>query len=374
MTDPHTDTATHTDAGTHPAPGVDGELIARRFPLVARPHPPRPPLPIRIAEVADLARTTGHTHDTARTAAAHNKAALIASDCGHPELARALCWRHHDLYPRTQPWTAQHARYALEPLVNLARLHHRDGDPDAALTVLNSLYDAVRLETETDIDGHRLDFRNLTASATDHQRLCRWLWTVLLADGLRALTHAGRWAQALAHAQHHNGIGRRLLDGRQTAILAGLFDGNPSGATTLLDTSELGEPWEHAIAACLHVLATRREPQPHRGCVSNMVDHYHTLRPTPQTLVFNIRLGLTIVDLAGGATQPEGARATTHVIQRATADIDGHTAREVLAHNIQTHLPTSAQERLLTATHETALDTTTLLAALQGHLVYTVPS
>ncbi|MGH3903080.1 MAG: hypothetical protein ACRDTE_02600, partial [Pseudonocardiaceae bacterium] len=40
----------------------------------------------------------------------------------------------------------------------------------------------------------------------------RWLWSALLSDGTRALTRAGRWAQALQHAQQHKGIGQRLLD------------------------------------------------------------------------------------------------------------------------------------------------------------------
>ncbi len=47
----------------------------------------------------------------------------------------------------------------------------------------------------------------------------QWLWTVLLSDSLRALCKAGHWTEALRQAQQHNGIGQRLLDGRQIAVL-----------------------------------------------------------------------------------------------------------------------------------------------------------
>jgi hypothetical protein len=67
---------------------------------------------------------------SARIAAAHNKAALIASDCGHADLARTLCSDHHNRYVDRQPWTATEARRALEPLINLARLHVRANQPD----------------------------------------------------------------------------------------------------------------------------------------------------------------------------------------------------------------------------------------------------
>src|SRR5213079_568106 len=80
---------------------------------------------------------------------------------------------------------------------------------------------------------------------------CRWLWTVLLADGTRALAGAGRWKDALDHLQQHRGIGHRLLDGRQVAVLATCLTGDPAAALMLLEASAPAEPWEHAVAACL---------------------------------------------------------------------------------------------------------------------------
>ena len=66
------------------------------FPLVQRPRPPGLPLQARIAELAALAARTGQgTRQEQATSAARvlNKAALIASDCGVPALARDLCRR-----------------------------------------------------------------------------------------------------------------------------------------------------------------------------------------------------------------------------------------------------------------------------------------
>ncbi len=76
--------------------------------------------------------------------------------------------------------------------VNLARLHIRTGDTDAAVRLLDSLYEAVRIGGQCEIDGRPLDFHNLTtttssSSSDDHHTLCRWLWTVVLTEGLRAL-------------------------------------------------------------------------------------------------------------------------------------------------------------------------------------------
>lgn len=54
--------------------------IARRFPLVPRPRPAPLALCDRLAEVADLAATPAdHPDVLVRTAAAYNRAALIAS-------------------------------------------------------------------------------------------------------------------------------------------------------------------------------------------------------------------------------------------------------------------------------------------------------
>ena len=82
-----------------------------------------------------------------------NQAALVASDCGLPDVARAWCQRHARLYLRAGPLDAAATRSALEPLVNLARLHIRDGDGDTAFHILDELYHAVTARTDTTVEG-----------------------------------------------------------------------------------------------------------------------------------------------------------------------------------------------------------------------------
>ena len=47
-----------------------------------------------------------------------------------------------------------------------------------------------------------------------------------------------------AQAQQHHGIGQRLLDGRQIAILAHAASGRHHEAEQLLKTTTATEPWE----------------------------------------------------------------------------------------------------------------------------------
>ncbi len=61
---------------------MDASQIARRFPLVPRPRPACLPLAERVQEIHDLARRANQNGDLGTGAAALNRAALIASDCG----------------------------------------------------------------------------------------------------------------------------------------------------------------------------------------------------------------------------------------------------------------------------------------------------
>jgi hypothetical protein len=120
---------------------------ARRFPLLARPRPACTPLNQRVAELTDRAHAADRDDDTAAASAVHNLAALLASDCGLPDLARRWCHRHAEVYLRARPLGAQATRGALEPLVNLARLHIRDGQ--RAFDLLEALFTAVTGRTDT---------------------------------------------------------------------------------------------------------------------------------------------------------------------------------------------------------------------------------
>jgi hypothetical protein len=314
---------------------MDADQIAQRFPLVARPRPACPPLNERVREIGDLARSASGQTDggLAQAAAAHNKAALIASDCGLPDLARSLCWRHSEVYLRAQPLGAQAARYALEPLVNLARLLIRDGDGDGAYHLLDTLFQTVKSHTDATIGGRRMSFQHLTETDDDHRALCQWLWTVLLADGTRALTSAGRWNDAHTHLQQHKGIGRRMLDGRQVAVIARATTGDADGALALLKETAPGEPWENAVTACLTVLCRRYADQPVDQDLAAMLDRYQLLEPTPHLAVFGTRLGLSAIDAAGGVERPGIRGVAADLIHQTMTSRDGYAAREVLAHN-----------------------------------------
>jgi hypothetical protein len=267
--------------------------------------------------------------DRAGASAVYNQAALIASDCGLPDLARQWCHRHADAYLRALPQGAQVARYALEPLVNLARLHIRDGDGDAAFDLLDALYEAVAARTDVLIDGIAVPMARLIVPGDDHQQIRQWLWSVHLADGTRALTTAGRWQQAHDHLRRRNGIGQRMLDGRQVAVIAHATAGDSAGALDLLRDTASGEPWEDAITACLTVLS---DPRPTVRSRTTMLDRYQQLPYATGLAVFHTRLGLSVIDAAGGVNHERNRDIAAALIRRIAASPDGYAAREVLAH------------------------------------------
>jgi len=321
--------------------------IARRFPLVPRPRPACSSLAARVERICDLARTAARSSDLATASAACNQAALIASDCGLPDLARQWCQRHADAYLRARPLDAQAARYALEPLVNLARLHIRDGNGDTAFHLLDTLYEAITSRTDTAIDGILLPASDLTRSSEDHRDLRRWLWTVHLSDSPRALISAGRWQDALAHLQRHHGIGQRMLDGRQVAVIAQSTAGDTDGALKLLEETAPGEPWEQAVTTCLTVLCRPPARPPAGQDLTAMLDAYRQFNPGPQLAVFCTRLGLSVIDAAGGAVRPRAHGIAHSLINQVAASRDGYAAREVLAHNGCTAILTDDQAREL---------------------------
>lgn len=314
---------------------------ARHFPLVARARPACASLDDRIAEITELTVTAGT--DATLHAVAHNKAALIASDCGHQDLAATLCHAHHDRYRSLPTWTAHDARLALEPLVNLARLHIRHGNTAAAVDHLHTLWAVVDTGDEHLVDGRSVTLNGVRHGSDDHRSLRTWLWTVVLAEGLRAYTTAGRWTDALAHAERHHGVGQRLLDGRQVAILAHAVRGAHDHALGLLDTSVLSDPWEPAVAACLRALLTATQPP------RPLLDRYTAIDLGDGHRMFTVRLGLAMVDLLGAAvTRPAPISGIIRRILR-EAGADAYIARDVLRHRIACEL-TAVERRALTAT------------------------
>ncbi|QDY79133.1 hypothetical protein [Streptomyces qinzhouensis] len=317
--------------------------IAQRFPLVARPRPACLPLTERIHALLDLARTAAEENDPARASAVYNQSALLASDLGLPTLARDLCHRHADAYLHARPLTGQRAIQALEPVVNFARLHIRAGNGDAARQHLLALYEAVSRGTAVQLDSIAVP-AHLTATTEDCREVRTWLWTVLLADGTRALTAQGRWNDALTHIQKHRGMGERMLDGRQVAVLAALTAGDPVPAAALLHATTPGEPWEQVVTACLTALCHRVAQRTADLNVESLVGMYERLEPKPGTAVFSSRLGLTILDVIGADTAT-ARRVANELHHRATKQNDGYASLENLRHPLFNALATEGQQR-----------------------------
>jgi hypothetical protein len=302
------------------------------FPLVLRERPPGRPLDARIAELTRLAEPDGDVPDRARiTQAAEvlNKAALIASDCGLPDLARTLCDQHFGLFAQARPWTGWLPKLAMQPLLNVARQLIRDGHGDEAYAMLDSLHSAARTRENLTIGGHAIDFRGVTNSPEDHKTLCTVLWAALLADGTRALAQAGRWTEAANQAEAHHGIGARLLDGRQISIVARLTEGRTAEAATLVEQSRTAEPWEKAVQGILRVLCKGADSDA-TGNVDRMLTGAHDAvqLATATTTVACARVGIVALDLAAAYDHPNVRTLLGDVLS--LTEQDSYAARDAL--------------------------------------------
>ncbi|GAA3252890.1 hypothetical protein [Nonomuraea helvata] len=334
---------------------ADMAQLTRWFPLVDRPRPTYPPLTERVAEVRTLARDVEDAADPLLGAArALNRAALIASDCGLPELARELCWRQIAPYRNAGHLTVRQAMHMLEPVVNLARLRIRAGDAETAWASLSTLYHALKTNTHAVIEGRSLPTQDLTGSPEEHQELRIWAYRVYLSEGTRALVRLDRWQEALAHVEQNKGIGLHLLDGRQVKIVNSCLDGNADAALAVLDGSTITQPWETQVSACLEVLC-RLVDNPHADReAALMIERYLAGSPEPGHAVFRARLGLAVVDLTTCAAPARVHPAYTRLVEDALDSADGYVAREVLAHDGCRSFLDHVDEKALTSAAESA--------------------
>lgn len=316
--------------------------IAQRFPLVARFRPACLPLPTRVRGLVDLADTAVKKSDQGLASAVYNQAALIASDLGLPDLAREMCHQHAAAYLHACPLPGMSAIRGLEPVVNLARLQIRAGCADEGRQRLLALYKAVEAGTPAQFEGVAVP-ADLTATDEDRHEVRAWLWRVLLADGTRTLTTTGRWAEAKAHIEAHRGVGKRMLDGRQVAVLAALVAGDTAWAAVLLADTAPGDPWEQAVTACLTVLCRRGAGQPIDGHLADLVATYLERQTEPGMTVFGIRLGLTVLDAVGSAEASAAKLMVEDLHRRAIDAEDGYAARENLKHLLFAELATNRQ-------------------------------
>ncbi|MFE6692170.1 hypothetical protein ACFVFQ_37650 [Streptomyces sp. NPDC057743] len=305
--------------------------IAQRFPLISRFHPACLPLPQRVHALVELADAAVDKADQVLASAVYNQASLLASDLGLPDLARQICHEHAAAYLHATPLPGMTAIRALEPVVNLARLQIRAGKADDGRHRLLSLYEAVTNGTSAQFENIHVP-ADLTPSDTDRHEVRAWLWRVILADGTRTLTTAGRWTDALTHIEEHRGIGQRMLDGRQVAVLAAL-DHNPANAATLIAETTPGEPWEQAVTTCLNVMRHHALHQPVDGLLDALVNDYVQRQPDQGTLILHTRLGLTILDLLDHPHESAARRLADALHRRTSTATDGYAARECLANS-----------------------------------------
>ncbi|MEU5900312.1 hypothetical protein [Streptomyces venezuelae] len=342
------------------------------FPLIQRPRPPALPLTTRISQLTDLAAqpATGDLHQQAtRAAEVCNKAALIASDCAVPDLARDLCWSQYEVFDQARPLPPWAVKLALQPVLNIARQHIREGDGNRAYAMLDTLLRAARTRTCAEITGRTVNLHTLTGSADEHKTLCTLVWAALLADGTRALTQAGRWREAAEAAAAHRGVGVRLLDGRQITILALAHDGQHDEATTLVESSQPAEPWEEAVQSLLR--ASCRDfadavPAPH---LEDMLTAALALQQlaAPSTTVFRTRVGITALALAASHTSQRIRPLHAGILTMAHAD--AYAARDALAHpQIQRAMTTGQRRTLTSLVRNAGLDAGTIPAPLRSEL------
>ncbi|MET7947413.1 hypothetical protein [Micromonospora sp. NPDC005324] len=305
--------------------------IAARFPLVARKRPPAKPLDARVDRLVRLAETAHRESDPDKASMVFNGAALIASDCGDPNLARDWCHRHASLYFNQAPLNGYTARFALEPVVNLARLRIREGDGDGAYRLLTHLYTAIVGGTPALLDGLEIHPRQLPADPEELHQITSWLRGTLLSDGTRALTLAGRWNDAVNHVRRHDGIGPTLLDGRQVAIVAHLLQDKGPSAAALLAATEIEAPWEQAVHGLLKTwqeLALGAVAVDH----ADLIDRVSAVPRTPGLAVFRVRLGLTALDLSAGLPIEVVDNLTKQLVADAIHDEDANAARDLINH------------------------------------------
>ncbi|MGM0358450.1 hypothetical protein [Streptomyces griseoaurantiacus] len=274
----------------------------------------------------------------------YNQAALLASDVGIPDLARALCHRHAAAYLHAAPLPGATAIRALEPLVNLARLRIRAGQAEEARAAFQHLFEAVSTRSSAEIEGIAIP-AELMATSEDREELRAWLWSVLLADGTRALTAANRWSEALAHVEAHRGIGRRMLDGRQVAVVTALVGRDFHRGDSLLTDSEPGELWETAVTGCLTALCRRASGQSWRRPLQILLTTYLDRPHGDGLAVFDTRLGLTTLDVIGIGDDPAARRVAAELHRRTVRAADGYAAREALQHPLFTAHTTEPEKR-----------------------------
>jgi thiopeptide-type bacteriocin biosynthesis protein len=353
----------------------DLDQVAKRFPLMPRPRLACPDLETRIRQVRQYATPDDHAASlderVDRACTAMNQAALIAADCGLTDLAADLCERQFAIFQPAWPPAGRIAIAALQPLVNLARLDIRNGQPDRAYQALTQLARATHHGGAVSVRGKSYTVDGVTATGTDP--VSTWLRDVLLHDATRALIAAGQWDQAAAHAAQYDDSPDRLHDSRQARIIASIKAADATTALTLIDESTRTEPWEHAIAACLRAYARLQAgSEIPDGTITALAAVRYATQPSPGTGMFQARLTLTAAELAI-AIDPAQGNQILQVAEDALGAGDAQAAREILTSKIARDLlPAAQQQQLHDVTTASSLGAGPIPEPLSGDLLASV--
>ncbi|UGQ14977.1 hypothetical protein LO772_16240 [Yinghuangia sp. ASG 101] len=281
------------------APRVGLAEGLRWFPLVARPRPVRGPAPQRLAELERLADEAARTRNILTACSVLNRSALFALDLGLPDLAAQWCAEHAETLLTVRP--SPEPRAALEPVINLLRLRLR---AEGSMDVVENAYESL---------GHR-EFKigDLVVSpdfTTDVPAARQVLWMMMLEEGARLYAASGRWDDGYRFLVRHRGVGARMLDGRQLAVIAVAHD-DVTGALCMLDATVSGHPTEDAVTAALTALISGVHNDAEQAAA-----RFLALDLEPEHQVFRVRLGLAVL-----AALPD--HATAAVVQADVTNTD----------------------------------------------------
>lgn len=311
------------------------ERFLARFPIVPQRRFRCPDLETNVRNVRECANSSREPVTAEerinRACTVWNLSALIAADCGLPDLAVDLCHQQFQIFRAASPISGAAVIPSLQPLVNLARLTRRAGDPEGAYRELEAINRAIRGGGKVMIHGEPIDFNGLIVDCPS--TVDRWLRGVMYDDGTRALAGAGQWANAARHAEVYDAADTQLREARQTRIIAHVTSGQTDTALGLIDNTVASTDWERAVASCLrgYALLKNQSLGP-----TEVIDLLNTVRRACEdtdrpTALFRARLGLAAVDLALAA----GSQARvlcTELVEDAERSADAFVAREVLAH------------------------------------------
>ncbi len=158
-------TATSTSGTTTDAE----ECVLARFPLVPQRRFRCPDLETNVRNVRECAASCREPVTAEerinRACTVWNLSALIVADCGLPDLAVDLCRQQFQIFRAASPISGVSVIPSLQPLVNLARLTRRAGDPEGAYREFEAINYAVHNGGYAVIHGDEIDFDGLIADS-----------------------------------------------------------------------------------------------------------------------------------------------------------------------------------------------------------------